>query len=74
MRMQVQWVKDPVSLVSCGVDQRCGLDPMLLLLWWRPAAVAPIGPLAREPPCAMGVALKSKKEKERGNPKEGVKI
>ena len=30
----------------------------LLWLWRRPVAVAPIGPLAWEPPYAMGVALK----------------
>ena len=39
-----QWVKDLV----------------LLCLWCRPAAVAPIGPLAWEPPYATNVALKSK--------------
>ena len=37
---------------------------MLLRLWWRPETVAPIGPLAWEPPYAIGVALKSKKRKE----------
>ena len=39
-------------------------DPMLLWLWlWcRPAAVAPNGPLAWEPPHAMGVALKKKRQ------------
>ena len=36
-------------------------DPALLWLWCRPAAAAPIGPLAWEPPNAAGVALKSKK-------------
>ena len=36
-------------------------DPALLWLWCRPAAVAPIGPLAWEPPYAMGEALKRKK-------------
>ena len=36
------------------------LDPTLLWLWYRPAAVALIRPLAWEPPCAMGEALKSK--------------
>ena len=30
---------------------------MLLWLWRRPAATAPIGPLAWEPPYAMGAAL-----------------
>ena len=33
-------------------------DPMLLWLWCRPAATAPIRPLAWEPPYAMGTALK----------------
>ena len=36
---------------------------MLLPLWWRPAAVALIGPLAWELPYAVGAALKSKKKK-----------
>ena len=34
---------------------------MLLSLWWRLAAAAPIRPLAWEPPFAVGVALKLKK-------------
>ena len=41
-------------------------------LWWRPkmwlgsrVAVAPISPLAWEPPCAIGAALKSKKKKRK---------
>ena len=50
--------------VSCGVVHRCGLDPALLLMWCIPAAVAPIGSLAWEPPYATGMALK-KKKKER---------
>jgi len=37
-----QWVKDLV----------------LLWLWCRPAATAPIGPRAWKPPCATGAALK----------------
>ena len=43
--------------MSCDVGHRCGLDPMLLWLWRRLAATAPIGPLAWEPPCAAGAAL-----------------
>ena len=42
-----QWVKDPV----------------LLWLWCRMEAVAPIGPLAWEPTYAVGTALKSKKRR-----------
>ena len=32
--------------MSCGVGQRRGLDLVLLWLWSRLAAVAPVGPLA----------------------------
>ena len=46
--------------MSFGIGPRCGSDPMFLWLrlWRRPAAVAPIRPLAWELPDAMGVALK----------------
>ena len=44
--------------VSCGVCHRRGSDVALLWLWCRLEAVAPILPLAWEPPYAMGVALK----------------
>ena len=52
--------------MSCGVGCRHGLDPMWLWLWlWcRLAATAPIRPLAREPPDAMGVALEKAKKKK----------
>ena len=48
--------------MSCGTGHRCGSDPELLWLWYRPAAIALIQPLAWEPPYAMGIALKSKKK------------
>ena len=51
--------------MSCGVGRRCGLDPVLLWLWHRPAAIAPIRPVAWELPYAAGVALKSKKKKKK---------
>ena len=51
--------------MSCSVGHSHGLDLVLLWLWCRLAAVAPIGPLAWEPPYAMGAALKSKKKKKR---------
>ena len=42
-------------------------EPALLWLWCRPAAAAPTSPLAREPPYAVGVALKqTNKPKETG--------
>ena len=47
--------------MSCGEGRRQGSDPALLWLWCRPAATAPIGPLAWEPLYAKCVALKSKK-------------
>ena len=46
--------------MSCGVGQRCGLEPTLLWLWCRLAAAARIRPLAWELPYATGVALKIK--------------
>ena len=48
--------------MSCGVGYRYCLDLVLLWLWRRPAAVAPIGPLAWELPYAAGAAVKSKKK------------
>ena len=36
-----------------------GSDLALLWLWYRPAAIALIQPLAWEPPCAEGVAQKN---------------
>ena len=46
-----QWVKDPV----------------LLWLWCRSAAAAPIQPLAWEPPYAAGMALKRQKDRNNNN-------
>ena len=37
-------------------------DPALLWLWYRPAAAAPIRPLAWERPYASGAALKWQKK------------
>ena len=47
--------------VSCSIDQRCSSNPVLPWLWRRPAAVAPIWPLAWEFPYATCAALKRKK-------------
>ena len=57
----VQWVKNPAFPVSCGVGCRCGSDPMLLWLWRRLAAVAPIRPRAWETPYASSGGEKKKK-------------
>ena len=51
--------------MSCGVDRRCDSDLALLWLWRRPGAIALIRPPAWEPPYTTGVALKSKKKKNK---------
>lgn len=48
--------------MSCGVGRKLGLDPELLWLWHRPAAVVLIQLLAWELPCASPMALKRKKK------------
>ena len=53
--------------MNCGVVRRRGTDPALLWPWCRPAATAPIRPLAWEPPHAMGVALKRQKTNNNNN-------
>ena len=50
---------DPQSLIHWVKDL------VLLWLWHRPAATAPIRPLAWELPYAEGVAIKKKKEKRK---------
>ena len=45
-------------------------DLVLLWLWYRPAATAPIGLLSWEPPYAVGAALKRKKKKK----KKGISV
>ena len=39
-----QWVKGSGVAVGCSVGHRHGSDPVLLWLWRRPAATAPVGP------------------------------
>ena len=59
--------------MSCGIGRRCGSDPPLLWLWYRPEVAALIGPLAWEFPYAMSTALKSKKKrKEKKKKKESM--
>ena len=48
--------------MSRGVGCRGGSD-LVLWLWRRPAAVAPVGPLVWEPPYDASVALKRQKIK-----------
>ena len=52
--------------MNCDVGHRLSLDPELLWLWRRLAAIALITPLAWEPPCATGAALgKAKRQKKK---------
>ena len=51
-----QWVGN----LSCGVGRRFGSDLVLLWLWHRLVAVAPIQSLAWELPYDRGTALKNK--------------
>ena len=51
--------------MSCGIGCRCGSDLALLWLRHRLAAIVPIQLLAREPPYAVGVALKRQKTKDK---------
>ena len=57
--------------MSCGVGCRLGSDPVLLQLWRRLAATAPIEPLAWKLPYATGVALKKKEEEEKNESLQG---
>ena len=52
---------------SCGIGHRGNSDLVLLWLWHRLAAAAPIQPLAQKFPYAEGAALKRKKEKKNKN-------
>ena len=54
--------------MSYSVGWRLSLDSVLLWLWCRMAAAAPIGPLAWELPYATGAALKREKKKKEDIP------
>ena len=57
--------------MGCGIGGRHSLDLALLCLQHRPGAVAPIRPLAWEPPYAVGVAQR-KKERKKGRKKKKI--
>ena len=56
--------------MSCGAVCRHGSDLALLWLWYRLIAVALTGPLAWEPPYAVGAALKRQKDKKKKEKKK----
>ena len=53
--------------MNYGVGRACASDLALLWLWCRPAATGLIGPLAWEPPYALGMALKRQKTNKKKN-------
>ena len=59
--------------MTCGVGHRRGLELALLWLWYRPAATAPIRPLAWEPPYAAGAAREEAKRQKQKNKKDTQK-
>ena len=68
--MQVQFLASLSGLrtgvaTSHGIGFRCGSNLVLLWLWHRPAATAPIRPLIRGLTYAIGIAIKKKKKKRR---------
>ena len=60
--------------MSCGVGRRRAWDLALLWLWSRSAGIAPIRPLAWEPPYATVAALrqKAKRKKKKKVEKENL--
>ena len=64
-----QWVKGSGIAVTCGVGRRWSLDPMLLWLWYRPAATALIRSLVWEHPYVMDAALEKRQKDKRGKKK-----
>ena len=59
-------------IVSCGVGHTRDSDSVLLWLWCRLAAVAPVRPLAWEPLYAEGTALKRQQQPK--NPHKTVDL
>ena len=68
-----QWVKDP-ALPRAVYRSQMWLGSRVAMVWHGPAATAAIGPLAWEPPHAVGAALKKEKEKKKMRPELYFKL
>ena len=69
--METNLTRDPeVAGLILGLAQWVK-DPLLLWLWRRLVARASIRPLAWEPPCAVGAALKGQKTKKKKKKRRG---
>ena len=62
-RLRIQLVSRKMQVASCTTGHGFSLDPVVLWLWYRPAAAAQNKPLAWEFLHAAGAALKKKKKK-----------
>ena len=58
--------------MSYDVGCRLGSDPVLLWLWCRPAATAPIRSLAWEPPYATAAAQEMAKRQKTNKKKDSL--
>ena len=56
--------------MRCAVGHRLGSHRDLLWLWYMPAAVVLIRPLAWETPCAAGAAIKNQNQNQNQRERE----
>ena len=73
---EISWTKQEKTWELHSIHEDVGLipcltqwvkNPVLLWLWCRPAAAAPVWPLAQELPHAMGASLIRKKKRQNLN-------
>ena len=72
-----QQVKNPVlpwAVVQVGIGHRCVPDPLLLWLWSRPAATAPITPSLGTSICHGNSPKKTKNKQQQQKPQLFLKV